>query len=57
MAAISMVGFLYFVWAAGDYNDSISRVAMVDLVGIACLVLAAVLKYVSAKTSQGEQAG
>lgn len=49
MAAISMVGFLYFVWAAGEYNDSIFRIAMIDLIGIACLVLASVLKYVSAK--------
>lgn len=49
MAAISMVGFLYFVWVAGDYNDSISRIAMIDLAGIACLLLASVLKYVSAK--------
>ena len=47
MAAISMVGFLYFVWAAGDYNASISKVAIVDLVGIACLSAAATLKYVS----------
>lgn len=49
MAAISMVGFLYFVWAMDDYNDSITRIAMIDLAGIACLVLATVLKYVSAK--------
>lgn len=49
MAAISMVGFLFFVWAAGDYNESISRIAMIDLIGIACLVLASVLKYVSTK--------
>ncbi len=49
MAAISMVGFLYFVWAAGDYNDSISRIAMIDLAGIGCLLLASILKYVSTK--------
>ncbi len=49
MAAISMVGFLYFVWAAGEYNDSIFRISMIDLAGIACLLLASVLKYISAK--------
>lgn len=48
MAAISMVGFLYFVWAAGDYNASIYKIAIIDLVGIVCLVIASVLKYISA---------
>ena len=49
IAAISMVGFLYFVWVVGECNDSISRIAMSDLIGIACLVLVSVLKYISAK--------
>ena len=48
MAAISMVGFLYFVWVAGDYNASISKIAIIDLVGIACLAIAFVLRYFSA---------
>ena len=47
MAAVSMLGFLYFVWAAGDYNASISKIAMIDLVGIVCLVIVSVLKYVT----------
>ena len=47
MAAISMLGFLYFVWAAGDYNALISRIAIIDLVGVACIAIASVLKYVS----------
>jgi len=50
MAAISMVGFLYFIWAVGGYNDALSKIAMVDVIGIICLLLAAVLKYVSATT-------
>jgi hypothetical protein len=47
MAAISMLGFLYFVWAAGDYNASIAKIAIIDLAGIVCLVIASALKYTS----------
>ncbi len=47
MAAISMFGYLYLVWAVGGANESILKVAMIDVFGIACLVLAAVLKYVT----------
>jgi hypothetical protein len=50
MAAITMTGYLYFVWAVGGFNDSIFRVAMIDVVGLVCLVLAAALKYVSASS-------
>jgi hypothetical protein len=50
MAAITMLGYLYFVWAVGGYNDSIFRVAMVDVVGLVCLALAAALKAVSASS-------
>lgn len=50
MAAITMVGYLYFVWAVGGYNDSIYKVALVDTAGIVCLFLAAVLKYGSANS-------
>ncbi|MEX1665216.1 hypothetical protein [Zhongshania arctica] len=47
MAAISMLGFLYFVCAVGDYNGAIAKVAIIDLVGIAILAIAAVLKFVN----------
>ena len=47
MAAISMFGYLYLVWAVGGANESILKVAMIDALGISCLVLAAVLKYVT----------
>lgn len=47
MAAISMFGYLYLVWAVGGANESILKVAMIDGLGIACLVVAAVLKYVT----------
>ncbi len=47
MAAVSMIGFLYLAWAVGGYNDAISRIAMIDIAGIVCLALAAVLKFVA----------
>jgi len=47
MAAISMLGFLYFVWVAADYNAAISKIAMIDLVGLVCLAIAVVLKYIN----------
>ena len=47
MAAISMLGFLYFVWESGDYNASIAKIAIIDLVGIVCLVIVSVLKSIS----------
>jgi hypothetical protein len=46
MAAITMVGYLYIVWAVGGYNKAIFKVAMVDAVGIMCLLLATVLKSI-----------
>jgi hypothetical protein len=48
MAAISMVGFLYFIWAADGHNDALSKIALIDVIGIICLFLAAILKYLSA---------
>jgi len=50
MAGVSMVGFLYFVWVVDGHNGSISKIAMIDIVGIICLLLAAVLKYLSVTT-------
>jgi hypothetical protein len=47
MAAVSMIGFLCLAWAVGGYNDAISRIATIDSAGIACLALAAVLKFVA----------
>ena len=49
MAAISMTGYLYLVWAVGGYNASIFRVAVVDMVGIACSLGAAASKYIAVK--------
>jgi hypothetical protein len=47
MAAISMLGFLYFVWAVGDYNGAIAKVTIIDLVGIVILAIAAILKSIN----------
>lgn len=46
MAAISMTGYIALVLIVGGYNDAIFKVVIVDLVGIAFLVAAAILKYV-----------
>ena len=46
MAAITMVGYLYIVWSVGGYNKAIFKVAMVVVVGIICLVLAALLSSI-----------
>ncbi|MDX1733491.1 MAG: hypothetical protein R3228_03960 [Halioglobus sp.] len=46
MAGVSMVGFLFFLFQVGGYNEALHRVMIVDVVGIACLAVAAVLKYV-----------
>ena len=46
MSAISMLGFLYLVWAVGDYNTSIFKIAIIDWAGIVCLAIVLVLKYI-----------
>ena len=47
MAAIFMLGFLFFVAAADHYNASITKIAIIDLIGLAGLAIAAGLKYLS----------
>ena len=49
MGLISMLGYLYFAWAVGDYNASLYKVAIVDLVGLLCLIAAGILKFISDK--------
>jgi hypothetical protein len=44
MAAIAMTGYLLFMWQEGNYNQSLHKVMLVDIVGIFCLIGAAVLK-------------
>lgn len=50
MAAISMLGFLWLAWSVGGYNESIARVALVDMAGMVCVAVAAVLKYLGSAT-------
>ena len=47
MAAISMLGYLFFMWQEGGYNHSLYKVMVVDLIGIACLLAAFVLRRIS----------
>lgn len=50
MAGISMVGFLYFVWAADGNNASIAKIMLIDILGIICLLLAVLFKYLNTRT-------
>lgn len=45
MAATSMVGFAALVYSVGGYNGAINKVTIIDVVGIAFLLIAVVLKY------------
>ena len=47
MAAISMIGFVILAVLVGGYNDSIFKVLVTDLVGIAFLLAAVLLKVFS----------
>lgn len=46
MAGTSMVGFLLIMSAVGGYNASISKIAVVDIIAIICLVVCVALKVV-----------
>ena len=45
LAGVSMVGFLVLVFAVGGHNAALNRIVMADVVGIACLAGAVLLKY------------
>jgi hypothetical protein len=47
MAGISMVGFLVLMWQVGGYNESLTKVMWVDVVGIVLLFAAVLLKSLS----------
>jgi hypothetical protein len=47
MAAVSMVGYVFFLWQQGDSNAALRKVMVVDIVGILCLAGAAMLKTIS----------
>ena len=51
MAAVSMIGYVVIMLLVGDYNESLYRIMLVDGVGIVCLVLAAVLRYLAPGTA------
>ena len=39
-ATISVVSFLYIAWMVGGYNEQVSRVYVVDMVALLCLLVA-----------------
>ncbi|NND66660.1 MAG: phosphopantetheine adenylyltransferase [Halioglobus sp.] len=45
LAGISMIGFLLLVIMVGGHNAAINRIMLADVVGIACLAGAIVIKY------------
>ncbi len=47
MAAVAMIGYVFFMWHAGGYNAALHKVMVVDFVGIFFLAGAALLKYFS----------
>tara|TARA_R110002049_G_scaffold71737_2_gene184591 strand:+ start:4628 stop:5008 length:381 start_codon:yes stop_codon:yes gene_type:complete len=47
MAGVSMLGYVFLTWQVGDYNASLYKVLLVDIVGILCLAAAALLKWLS----------
>jgi len=44
IAAISMLGYLYFFWSIASPNAALLRVAQVDMVGVVLLFAALVIK-------------
>jgi len=45
MAAVAMVAYVVLMHSVGNYNQELYRVMLVDYVGIACLVGAALIRY------------
>ena len=44
LAAISMLGYLYFFWSIGDSNTALLKIAQADIVGIVLLIFAIIIK-------------
>ena len=44
LAAISMLGYLYFFWSIGDSNPVLLKIAQADIVGIVLLIVALLIK-------------
>jgi len=44
LAAISMLGYLYFFWSIGNSNPELLKIAQADIVGIVLLTLAVSIK-------------
>ncbi len=46
-SGISMVGFLVLAWPMAELNEPVFRVFLVDVVGIICLAIAVLLKWLA----------
>ena len=44
LAAISMLGYLYFFWSIGGSNPALLKIAQADIVGIVLLTFAILIK-------------
>lgn len=44
LAAISMLGFLFFTWSIGSANSALIKVAQADMLGIVLLITVVVLR-------------
>jgi hypothetical protein len=45
LAAISMLGYLYFSWSIGGSNQALLKIAQIDIIGIVLLLIAVVLRF------------
>lgn len=50
IAGISMLGFVFLAWPIGDLNDPMSRVFMMDVLAMLCLLLAVLCHWLDAKS-------
>lgn len=48
LVAISMFGYLYFIYSIGNANAALMKVAYIDIVAIVLLLIALAIKYVNA---------
>ena len=45
LAAISILGYLFFSWSVGGANSALMKIAQIDIVGIVLLIIAGVIRY------------
>jgi len=45
LAAISMLGYLFFFWSEGNSNSALLKVAQIDMIGVVLLSIAIIIRY------------